>query len=100
MAMIQFLVNQIIGLYILVIFVSIILSWLVSFNVVNRHNQFVDAVGRTCQALTEPLLQPIRSMLPAMGGIDLSPVFLIIGLQAVQIGLNRYVFFPAMNAGY
>lgn len=99
MAMIAFIVDQVIGLYILIIFIGIILSWLIAFNVINGRNQFVDAVYRTTTAFTEPLLGPIRRMLPDMGGLDLSPVFLLIGLQALNIGLQTYVFGPAMRAG-
>ena len=99
MAMLAYAVNALIDLYGFIIIISIILSWLISFNVVNRHNQFVDMVWRTTYALTEPLLAPIRRMLPAMGGIDISPIFLIIGLRAGQVGLNHYIFRPALNAG-
>ena len=99
MAMIAYIVNQLIGLYTLVIFVSVIMSWLLSFNVINRHNRFVDAVWRTCVALTEPLLRPIRNMLPSMGGIDISPIILLIGLGALRVGLNQYVFYPAVSRG-
>ena len=99
MQMVAFIFNQLVSLYILVIFVSVILSWLISFHVVNRGNQFVDAVWRAGTALTGPLLAPIRSMMPSMGGLDLSPIILLIGLQAVQVGLNAYVFGPMIRAG-
>lgn len=99
MLMIQYVVNSLISLYTVVIFVMVILSWLINFNVVNRHNQFVDMVYRTCLALTEPLLRPIRNMLPSMGGLDLSPIVLLIGLNAVQAGLNHYIFTPMISAG-
>jgi len=100
MKIIAVFVNQIIGLYILVIFVSVIMSWLIGFNVINRHNQFVDIVWRTCTALTEPLLRPIRNFLPSMGGLDISPIILLFGINALQIGLNHYIFQPVINAGY
>lgn len=99
MAMLAYAVNALIDLFWFVIIVSVVLSWLISFNVVNRHNQFVDMIWRTCYALTEPVLGPIRRMLPSMGGIDISPIILLIGLRAGQIGLNQYVFAPALNAG-
>ena len=99
MVMIAFIVNQVASLYTLVIFVTVILSWLISFNVINRHNQFVDAVWRACTALTEPLLRPIRNALPSMGGLDLSPIVLLIGISALQRGLNHYVFSPMISSG-
>lgn len=99
MAVIAYVFNAIAQLYIIVIFVTVILSWLVAFNVINRHNQFVDAVWRTCVALTEPLLKPIRSILPNMGGIDLSPIILLIAVNAVRYGMNHYIFNPMIARG-
>ena len=99
MAMIAYIVNALINLYVLIIFVTVILSLLISFNVVNRHNQFVDMIYRTGLSLTEPLMRPVRNMLPAMGGIDISPIIVLIGLRAVQIGLNHYIFGPMVGAG-
>lgn len=99
MAMIAYIANALINLYILILFVTVILSLLISFNVINRHNQLVDMIYRTGVSLTEPLLRPVRNMLPAMGGIDISPIIVLIGLRAVQIGLNTYVFTPMLRAG-
>lgn len=100
MAVIAFIVNSVIQLYIMVLFVTVIASWLVAFGVVNRHNQFVDAVLRFCHAVTEPLLRPVRNMLPSLGGIDLAPIVVFIGLWALQVGLNSYVFTPAISRGF
>ena len=99
MQVLYYIADQVIYLYIYVIFISVILSWLIAFNVVNRHNQFVDMVWRFTHAVTEPLLRPIRNILPNMGGIDLSPIVLLIGLNALRIGLNTYVFAPALRNG-
>ncbi|HTT46926.1 MAG TPA: YggT family protein [Pseudolabrys sp.] len=74
------LVDTIITIYIWLLIASAILSWLVAFNVVNTRNPVVHTVGDLLYRLTEPLLRPIRSMLPHLGGIDISPVILIIGL--------------------
>jgi len=94
MLVISYIFNAAIQLYILIVFVSVIMSWLIGFNVINRHNSFVDAVWRTCVSLTEPALRPIRNMLPNLGGIDISPVVLLIGLNALQIGVNAYILRP------
>jgi len=96
MLVISYLFNAVIQLYSFVLIVTVILSWLIGFNVINRHNQLVDAIWRTCTALTEPLLRPIRSILPNMGGIDISPIILILGINALQIGVNSYVLNPLM----
>ena len=60
--------------------IMIIMSWLISFNVINTRNQFVASVWRVLNQITEPILKPIRRVIPAMGGLDLSPliVFVII----------------------
>ncbi len=100
MFIVAYVINAVIQLYTVVIFVSVIMSWLISFNVINRHSPLVDAIWRTCVGLTEPLLRPIRNMLPSLGGIDISPVILLIGLGAVRSGLNHYVFGPSIGAGY
>jgi len=97
MALIAFIFNQLIGLYIFVVFATVILSWLIGFNVVNRRNQFVEMVWRFCTAATEPLLRPIRRMLPNLGGIDISPIILLVAVNALQFGVNRYVFAPLMS---
>ncbi len=96
MLVISYLFNAIIQLYSFVLIVTIVMSWLIGFNVINRHNQFVDMIWRTGTALTEPLLRPIRNMLPNMGGIDISPIILILGINALQIGVNSYVLGPLM----
>ena len=99
MAVIAYIVNTVADLYVFVIFAMVIMSWLISFNVINRHNQVVDMIWRTVVALTEPLLRPIRNLMPNMGGLDLSPLVLLILIKAVQYGLNYYVFAPALRAG-
>lgn len=98
MAMIAYVVNALIDLYLLILFVTVILSLLISFNVINRNNQFVSLVYGTGVALTEPILRPIRNFLPAMQ-LDISPILAFIGLRAVQVGLNAYIFGPALSAG-
>ncbi len=97
MLVISYLFNAIIQLYTFVLIVSVIMSWLIGFNIINRHNQFVDAIWRTCTGLTEPLLRPIRNLLPSMGGIDISPIILILGLNALQIGVNNYLIGPLLR---
>lgn len=94
MVVISYLFNAIIQLYIIVVFITVIMSWLIGFNVINRHNQVVDMIWRTCLGLTEPLLRPIRTMLPNLGGVDISPIVLLILLNAVQIGVNTYILRP------
>ena len=84
--------NYLIMLYIYVVFASVIMSWLIAFNVINQYNPFVRSVWHALLAVTEPLLRPIRRLLPYVGGIDFSPAILIlacIGVQWVIIGNLR-----------
>ncbi len=83
------LIDQVIGLYITLVIVQVVLSWLVAFNVINTGNRFVYMVGDFLYRITEPALKPIRRLLPTMGGLDLSPVVLILGLYFLQILLRR-----------
>jgi len=66
------------NLYTWVLIGSAIFSWLYAFNVINSHNQFVNSVGRFLYNVTEPLLRPIRRVLPDLGGIDSSPIILLL----------------------
>jgi YggT family protein len=74
----------VIDLYIWVVIAGAILSWLIAFNVVNTHNRFVYQVADMLYRLTEPALRPIRSILPNLGGIDISPVILILFLLFIR----------------
>ncbi len=78
------LIDTLISLYVWILIASAILSWLVAFNVVNPHNPFVRNVGEFLWRVTEPVLAPIRRILPNLGGIDISPVILIIGLYFIR----------------
>lgn len=82
-------IHMVIQLYIYIIFASVILSWLIAFNVINPYNQFVRSLWQAFNALTEPALRPIRRWLPDLGGIDISPLVLIlicVFIQWVVIG--------------
>jgi YggT family protein len=82
------LVDTIIDIYIWIMIASAVLSWLVAFNVVNTRNPIVANIGEFLYRVTEPALRPIRSLLPNLGGIDVSPVILIIGL----LFLKQFIF--------
>ena len=84
----------VIELYMWAVIIGVVLSWLVAFNVVNTTNRFVVMVGDFIYRLTEPLLRPIRRMLPNLGGLDLSPMVLILGLIFVRgVIANLYMRF-------
>jgi YggT family protein len=78
------IMSEVISLYILIIIVGVILSWLFAFNIINRHNQFVATTASIIFRITEPALAPIRRRMPRMGGLDLSPIVLILILFYFQ----------------
>jgi YggT family protein len=82
------LIDTLINLYIWILIASAVLSWLVAFNVVNTRNSIVASVGEFLYRITEPALRPIRNLLPNLGGIDVSPVILILGL----LFLRQFIF--------
>jgi YggT family protein len=78
------LLTTVITLYVWALILSAILSWLVAFNVINTQNRFVYSVGDFLYRLTEPALRPIRRVIPNLGGIDISPIILILALFFVR----------------
>ena len=71
-------IDYLLNLYTWVVIASVVFSWLIAFNVINPYNQFVRSVWQALNAVTEPLLRPIRRFMPDLGGIDLSPLVLIL----------------------
>ncbi len=84
-----FIFNAAVDIVFFIVIAHVILSWLVAFEVVNTRQPIVSQIGRTLYQLTEPMLRPIRKVLPDMGGIDLSPIVLLFGIWALQIVVNR-----------
>ena len=82
----------VLALYVWLLIASAILSWLIAFNVVNTRNQFVASVAEFLYRITEPLLRPIRSFLPAMGGLDISPIILILIIMLIQRIITYYIY--------
>jgi YggT family protein len=85
----------VLDLYIWLLIAAAVLSWLVAFNVINTRNQFVAMVGDFLYRITEPLLRPIRNILPSLGGLDLSPVVLILIIILIKDVIVRYIY-PAV----
>jgi YggT family protein len=92
MAGLRYLILTIIDLYWWVIIVQAVMSWLVAFGVINTYNKFVAQVGETLYRLTEPALRPIRNFLPNLGGIDISPIILLLFLGFLRMEI--YEYFP------
>jgi YggT family protein len=85
------LVDTLISIYIWLLIAQAILSWLVSFGIVNRYNRVVATIGDFLWKVTEPVLRPIRRLLPDLGGIDISPVILILLLWFLRDLMIEYL---------
>ena len=79
-------------IYIWLLIAAAVLSWLVAFNVVNTRNQVVATVGEFLYRITVPALRPIRSILPNLGGIDISPIILILIIFFLENVIIRYIY--------
>jgi len=84
------LILTVLDIYFWIIIIMVVMSWLIGFNVVNPHNNFVRQILYAVQRLTEPLLGRIRRFLPDLGGIDLSPMVLLIGIIFLQRLIVHY----------
>ena len=93
------LFNTIVDFFIWTIILSAVLSWLIGFNIVNINNKLIYIIADFLNRLTEPLLRPIRRILPYLGGIDLSPVILILLLIFLKdlVNNNYYDFINKLN---
>ena len=82
----------ILDLYRWVLIAMIIMSWLISFNVINTRNQFVEGLWRVLNQLTEPVLRPIRKIMPNFSGLDISPIILFIIIFFIERIIIYYIY--------
>ena len=83
------IVGYLISVIVMLVIVQFIISLLIAFNVIDPRNDFVNAIWRSVNALLDPILRPIRRLLPATGSIDFSPLVLIVGLEVLRIILRN-----------
>jgi len=86
------IVSYLISIIVTVVIVQFVLSLLISFNVVNLHNNFVAAIWQAVNAILEPILRPVRRIMPDTGTLDFSPMILIVGLTVLQIVLRNLAY--------
>lgn len=86
------IVLLILHLYTYVIIIVAILSWLVVFHVINIYNDLVRSIWNALNAITEPALRPIRQALPSFGGLDISPVILLLLIFLLEDIITRYIY--------
>ena len=84
------LILQIINIYIYVLIVWVVMSWLIAFDVINLRNRFVRMLHDVLDRLTEPVMRPIRRIMPNLGGLDLSPLIVFFLLMFIQRLLLEY----------
>ena len=88
------IIHGLIQLVILVLVLNAILSWLIAFDVINMRNRAVYQITHVLDALSRPILRPIQRMIPPFGGVDISPVILILVLVAFDQALLPMIFRP------
>lgn len=81
--------NMVISLAWWIIIIQAVMSWLISFNVLNVRQPFVYQIWSGLNRITEPVYRPIRNLLPSMGGLDITPIIVLLGLSALQIIVNN-----------
>jgi YggT family protein len=86
------LVQELISLYWWIVIIAVVMSWLVAFGVVNTFHPFARGVVRFLDAVTEPVFRQVRRVIPAIGGLDLSPLIVLILLEFLSMSIN-YVYF-------
>ena len=86
------IVMVVLNLYTWIIIAGAVLSWLIAFGVVNIRNDFVRSIWNLFLALTEPFLRPIRNFLPSTGGIDISPIILLLAVMLIERIIIYYIY--------
>ena len=99
MVSVLLLINMILGFYAWIIIISAVMSWLIAFNVVNTHNRLVASIVDVLYRLTEPVLRPLRRIIPNLGGLDLSPVVVLFAIWFLQDVIARYLVPAFARAG-
>ena len=89
------LLDSVITIYLWIIIINAILSWLVAFNILNTHNRFVFSILDATYKITDPVLNKIRRFIPNFGSIDISPIILILALMFLR-NLVFEIFAPSL----
>ena len=99
MGAVIWLVDTCITIYIWILIAQVVLSWLVAFNIVNTRQPFVRQLGNVLWRLTEPVLGPIRRILPNLGGLDISPIIVILILEFLRRFIIGSILVPMAMDG-
>jgi YggT family protein len=91
------LIDLILSIIQWIVIASVVASWLVAFGVVNTRNQAVYTIVDSLNRITEPLLRPIRRLIPLFGGLDISPMVLLLAIWFIQSLLHEYAYRAVMG---
>src|ERR1700748_1221427 len=92
------LLITVLDIYKWIVIAAVIVSWLTAFNVINQYNNFVRSLLRILIALTEPVFRPIRKVIPAIGGLDPSPVVVVVLIETIKCAMTSWS--PLVMAGW
>ena len=93
-----FIVSELLNLLVIAIIISAVLSWLVAFDVIPLRNPMVYNIARFLDAVTRPILRPFQKIIPPIGGVDISPIIVLLILQGIRIYLLPLAFGPIIAA--
>ncbi len=89
-----FIVDALLGLLVWAIIISAVLSWLVAFDVINLRNRFIYQVAHFLDAVTRPVLRPFQRIIPPLGGVDISPIIVLLIIQGLRSYILPMIFGP------
>ncbi len=89
-----YIVDGLLGLFVVAVIISAILSWLVAFDVINLRNRAVYSIAHFLDAVTRPILRPVQKIIPPLGGVDISPIIVLLVIQGVRLYLLPLAFGP------
>lgn len=87
-------IDLVLSLVIWIIIAQVIVSWLLAFNILNMSNRFVATIANALHQITEPVLGPLRRIIPSFGGLDISPIVLFLGIYFIRL----VILYPMMNS--
>jgi YggT family protein len=93
-----FVISGLLSLLVWAIIISAVLSWLVAFDVINLRNRFVYNIARFLDAVTRPILRPVQKIIPPLGGVDISPIIVLLVIQGFSRYLLPMIFAPIIAA--
>ena len=94
---IKFIIDSLISLVIWAMVINAILSWLIAFDVINMRNRAIYQIAHFLDAVTRPVLRPVQRIIPPFGGVDISPIIVVIVLVGIQRYILPLIFAPLQN---